>query len=200
MNLGNYQKTPLAPSFQRTALQAAATAIQRLGRALPCAVTAVSGQTVTVKFEIATAQTLPSVTIPIAGWAYDWIPVQVGDAGVTMPADAYLGGVSGLGGGIAGTATPANMTALVFVPVANAAWSAPNPDQRVVQGPSGVLLRTMDGKSSVDITESAITMITQGKTVTLGSGGFTIDGIIFDTHEHGGVQTGGGKSGGPTNP
>lgn len=150
-NPGNYTKTPVAESLNRIARQNAATAIQKLGKALPCSVVAVKGQVVKVKFEINSSFTIPQVTIPIATSRYDWLPVQPGDAGVTLPADAYLGGVSGLGGGTANLTPRANLTALVFIPCANAAWTVANPNQRVVQGPQGVVIKDTAGNAIIEV-------------------------------------------------
>lgn len=183
---GNYSKTPLGSSFNRIATQVTATAVQQFGKALPCSVVAVLGQIVKVKFEInAPGLTLPgSVVMPIATSLYDWLPVQIGDTGVTMPADVYLGGISGLGGGIANLTQRANLTSLVFVPVAKASWSVPNANQRVVQGPAGVLLRDTGAASNVDITTTGITLSFGGHSIVINASGITLDGILWDTHYH----------------
>lgn len=196
MNRGNYEKTPLAASLNRIAQQNAATAIQQFGKALPCSVVAVVGQIVTVKFEVNSGTTtIPQVTMPIATCAYDWLPVQVGDTGVTMPSDVYIGGVSGLGGGVASLTQRANLSALVFVPVSNKSWSVSNPNQRVVQGPAGVLLQNTAGTSTIDITDTGITISFGGHSVVINSGGVIIDGKTFLTHQHTGVQIGNSDTG-----
>jgi hypothetical protein len=152
-------------------------------------VTAVKGQVVQVAFQVAaiagqTNPTLPSVTIPIATSYYDWLPVRVGDTGVAVSADAYLGGISGLGGGVASLARPGNLTALVFLPVAHASWSVPDATQRVVQGAGGVLVRDTSNHSSINTTPEAITMICQGHTLVMNATGLVFDGIVFGTHAH----------------
>jgi hypothetical protein len=184
MNLGNYQKTPVGASLNRISQQVAATAIQQFGKALPCSVMAVKGQVVKVKFEISSTFTLPTVTIPIATSIYDWIPVQVGDKGMTVPADVYLGGVSGLGNGVATLTPRANLSSLLFVPVANAAWTTTNPSQRVVQGPQGVLVQTMDGTATINVTKTGITLSFGGHTLAVTSAGVLIDGNIYENHVH----------------
>ena len=125
------------------------------------------------------------------------MPTQIGDLGWTVPADAYLGGVSGLGGGTADLSAPGNLEALVFVPVSNK--TSPPIDQNAaqIQGPNGAIIRTLDGSASVVVNTSGITMTFGTKVVTLNASGFTIDGILFDTHVHGGVQTGGSNTTGP---
>lgn len=201
MSGGNAQKTPYALSANKIARNRAEDRIQQTGRDYPCSVVSVAGQIVTVKFEIQTSNpqtTLPNVKMPIATSAYDWIPVQAGDKGVAKASDAYLGGISGLGDGIADLSPRGNLSALVFHPVSSKSATAANPNQRVITGPQGVLLQGAGG--SVEISSSGITMKFGGKTVTLTSAGFTIDGILFDTHEHTLVTIGEENSGPPTSP
>src|ERR1700740_3746370 len=116
----NYGKLWLQKTSNQLAITRAQQAIRRLGRALPCRVVAVSGSIVTVAFEVNAAPwTLPNITIPKAESNWVRMPTQVGDKGYTAPADAYLGGISGLGGGVATLTQPGNLTALVFTPVSN---------------------------------------------------------------------------------
>jgi hypothetical protein len=190
-------KTPLMDSWNRIAQGRAADAIQLQGKALPCRVESVDGQIVTVSFEVSSLYTLPNVAVPIQTGVYDWVPVQQGDQGIVQPADAYMGGVSGLGGGTASLATPGNLSALVFTPVSNSAWTAPggNPNVRVVQGPDGVLMQDIAGTAKISITEGNITMNAGGHSVVISSAGVVIDGKVFLTHMHTGVQAGGSNSG-----
>lgn len=189
-------KTPFADSLSAAAAQRATDAIAALGRALPCEVVSRTGQIVTVKFNVQGPYTLPPVDMPIATSPSDWIPIGEGTLGVTMPADVYLGGVSGLGGGVATFAPVGNLTALVFVPVSNAGWSAPpDADQRVVQSPNGVLLRDVAGTASVNIQPGMVTLSAGGHEVVVSSAGVVIDGKVFSIHEHLGVTTGTGTSG-----
>ena len=120
----NAEKLWLQDSLNRTAINRAADAIARLGKALPCRVTAVSGSIVTVEFEVSSQWTLPAVTIPKAEGPWIRSPTQVGDYGLTVPADAYLGGISGLGGGVANMVPRGNLTALAWVPVAATCFPA----------------------------------------------------------------------------
>ncbi|CAG9225982.1 hypothetical protein [Burkholderia vietnamiensis] len=198
----NYSKLPLQRSLNRVAITRAQQAIRSTGRALPCRVTKVSGAIVTVEFEVQGAWTLPPVTIPKAESPWIRNPTQVGDKGVTMPADAYLGGVSGLGGGTADTRAPGNLSALVFVPVSNVG-SAPD-DQNAAQvcGPNGAIMRTTDGptsscvvnqtgvtltfeSASLAVTAAGIVMNFGGHTITLDASGLSIDGNSYEDHTHG---------------
>src|SRR6185437_12230915 len=70
-------------------------------------------------FEVTSSITLPNITIPKAESNWIRMPTQVGDKGWTVPADAYLGAISGLGGGTPTLSRPHNLAALVFVPVSN---------------------------------------------------------------------------------
>jgi hypothetical protein len=188
MNRGNYQKTPIGPSLSRIGMEAAATAIQQFGRALPCTVVSVSGQMVTVKFEVNTTFTLPTITIPILGSQWLRIPVQPGDAGMTVACDTYLGGISGLGGGVASMTPRLNMTALAFVHVSQTAWPAsPNPNAAWVNGPDGAILSdtAMTTSVVVDPTAGTITFKAGGKTWTMSSAGFTMaSGVVAEFHDH----------------
>lgn len=180
----NAQKTPLARSINRFAEEKILDAMQILGKALPCSVVAVAGQIVTVNFDLdAQPFTFPNVRMPIATWVYDWIPVQIGDKGVTIPSDVYLGGVSGLGGGVANLTQQANLSSLVFLPVGNAAWRPPgtapngpiNSNVRVVQGPEGVLIRDMQGKCTIAVSftggrNGGITITTNNLPITINDG------------------------------
>lgn len=202
MSANNAQKLPFAQSISRFAEKKVADAIHILGKALPCHVTAVAGQIVTVAFDITDPVfTLPSITIPINTSVYDWLPIQIGDKGFTAPSDVYLGGVSGLGGGVAGLTLQGNLTALVFTPVSNASWAPPggDPNMRVIQGPDGVLAQTMDGEASVKIIDGSVVITAAGLTWTFGATGLVLsNGVIAETHIHADAQ--GGVVGPPENP
>ena len=168
---------------------------------------AVKGQIVQVAFDVLQPLAsggnvqLPPTTIPIATSAYDWVPIQVGDKGYTVAADTYMGGVSGLGGGVADLSSRGNLTNLVFHPVANSNWTpggGASGDMRVITGPGGVVIYV--GNSTFTVTPTQITMTAGGKTLLIGSAGITLDGILWETHEHTEVTIGGENSGPPTGP
>ncbi|MBU9228202.1 hypothetical protein [Burkholderia multivorans] len=198
----NYSKLPLQRSLNRVAIARAAQAIEDTGNALPCRVTKVSGAIVTVEFEMQGTWTLPPVTIPKAESPWIRNPTQVGDKGVTMPADAYLGGISGLGGGTADFRRRGNLTALVFVPVSNAGSAPDDPNAAQVCGPNGMIARTtqgtpsscvvnqngvsmMYGGASLSLTAAGIVMSFGGHTITLDGSGLSIDGNSYANHTHG---------------
>jgi len=211
----NYTKLWLQKTLNQGAQRRALSAIQSTGRALPCRVVAVSGALVTVAFEVDAAPlTLPQITMPKAESSWIRMPTQVGDLGVTMPADAYMGGISGLGGGTATLTRPGNLSALVFVPVSSKASPPIDQNAAQVQGPNGAIIRTTTGTTSQVVTDqngttltfgsntikldsSGITLTGGGKTVTINSSGVAIDGILFETHVHSGVQSGAYNSGPP---
>lgn len=149
-------KTPLASSINQVASQQAADAIVQLGRALPCHVVGVEGQVVTVRFDVQGPWTLPQVTMPVATSVYDWLPLRPGDVGVTVSSEVYLGGASGLGGGTATFAPVGNLTGLLFVPVSNAGFLTTFENYRVVQGPDGVVVQTLDGSVSLVLNASGV--------------------------------------------
>lgn len=123
----NHLKTPLAQSLQRFAHSRARDAIQLTGKSLPCSVTkVVSSGIVKVSFEVNAAPfTLPQVTVPIQYPKYIRYPITVGDLGLVIAADARLGGLTGLGSGVADLSTPANLAALSFVWLGSTKWSDP---------------------------------------------------------------------------
>lgn len=198
----NAQKVPLARSLQQTAQRRVLDAIQIQGKELPCSIVKVDGWIVTVKFELeAPPFTLPQITIPVFWSTYDYIPLQKGDLGVVMAIDAYLGGVSGLGGGTAQLGIVPNLTALGFVPCGNKNFTAPDsPDKRVIQGPKGAQVRTLDGSLKIDVDKDTgdITITATGK-VNL-NGNLYINGKHYLDHEHTGVQSGSSNSGGVHDP
>ena len=194
----NFAKLWLQKQFNKNAIRRAQEAIQSTGNALPCHVVSVSGAIVTVAFDVtSTPWTLPKVTIPKAESQWIRMPTQVGDKGWTVPADAYLGPSVGFTNGVADLTQPGNLSALVFVPLSNK--NSPPDDQNAAQimGPNGGIMRTSDGSVSIVVNTSGITMKFGSKTVVLNGSGLTIDGILFDTHVHGGVTAGGSNTTGP---
>jgi hypothetical protein len=198
----NYAKLWVQRSANQTAINRAQQAIENLGRALPCRVVKVSGAIVTVAFEVNSAPyTLPNITIPKAESPWIRMPTQVGDKGVTMPADAYLGGVSGLGGGVATLTRPGNLSALVFVPISNSGSGPDDPNAAQIEGPNGAIVRTSDGVSSAVVSETGVTLtfgttslvvnaagitMTFGtQTIVLNGSGLQINGESYENHTHG---------------
>jgi hypothetical protein len=185
MMAANFLKLWVQGNLNKLAVNRARNEIQSTGRALPCSVVSVSGSLVTVKFELNSKPwTLPQITIPKAESQWIRTPIQKGDMGITIPADVLIGNVSGLGGGVPTMARPGNLSALVFLPVASKSFSSVNTNQAYIAGPEGALIETQDSTSSILVNESGITLTFGGKIVTLNSAGFTIDGILFDTHKH----------------
>lgn len=175
----NFSKLWLQKSQNEGAIKRARLAIENEGRALPCRVVAVDGAMVTVAFEVDSAPlTLPQVTIPKAESNWIRMPTQIGDFGVTMPADAYLGGVSGLGGGTANMARRGNLSALVFVPISNKAAPPDNVNAAQVMGPEGVILRTKDNACSLVLNESGVTITLGGIKLVIDSSGFHFHGAV----------------------
>jgi len=186
------QKTPFGLSINRHSAAKAQDAIQQLGKALPCSVVAiddtVGGCIVTVKFEVITDFTLPNVTIPHAMGEWIRYPVMVGDKGVVIPCDSRLNDTSAIGKGKGDLIQPANLTALVFMPIGNAAWT-PTPDinKTVIYGNDGVII--MNRRNG-------------GVMMTIDDNGAHFNCPIYcngkridETHKHIGVQTGSGQTG-----
>lgn len=181
----NAQKKPIGQSLNKFARERATDQIQSLGKALPASVVSVRGAIVTVKFEVASDYTLPNVTIPLIGSEYARPPIQAGCKGVVFPSDAYLGGVSGLGGGTAGLTPRGNLTALVFAPIGNSGWTVVDGNAFVMYGPNGVVLRDSNSLCVITLTPSGIAIALPGGGNIVVSGGDVIaDGKSLKTHTH----------------
>lgn len=157
----NSQKTPFTTTQNLFASAKTQDGIQLLGKGLPCTVVAVVGDTaaiVTVSFDLnAPPYTIPNATIPVFGPEYIRYPIQVGDRGVAISLDARIGGTSGLGSGTPSLARPSNLSALVFLPIGNANWTATDdPNALVLYGPNGVVIRDLGKKSTITLTPDGI--------------------------------------------
>jgi len=161
----DFSKLWIQQNLNQNAIRRASEAIQRTGRALPCKVTAVSGSIVTVEFEVdSTPWTLPQITIPKAESPYFRMPTQIGDLGITIPCDVYLGGISGLGGGTANMNPAANLSALMFMPVSNKNSPPIDPNAAQIEGPNGVIAQTSDGANSVKVSSAGVALTGSGGT------------------------------------
>ena len=175
----NFSKLWAQRDQNEAALRRAKQAIEITGRALPCRVVAVEGAIVTVAFEVNAAPwTLPQVMIPKA--ESNWIrnPTQVGDLGLTMPADVYLGGVSGLGGGVATMARAGGLGALVFVPISNKSAPPDDPDAAQIMGPHGAIIRTLDGNTKIVANQTNITLTVGSTSVVIDASGIHFHGAV----------------------
>ncbi len=199
------QKKPFSRTLPLFTQQKAIDEIAKRGQALPGHVISVSGPIVTVSFDVA-GITLPQSIMPVFGPEYIRYPIQVGDKGVAFPASVYLGGVSGLGGGIADTTLRGNLSTLVWFPIGSTNWpTSPAIDSNAVTiyGPNGVVLRGPTTNTKMVLTPTTVNMTAStsislsagGHTIVIDSSGVTIDGKVFLTHHHSGVTTGGGNTG-----
>lgn len=202
----NAQKTHYQRQVNRFVEGKVLDVLDQTGKALPCSVVAVTGSIVTVQFDVTTPFALPNVTMPIAGSQYQRVPIQKGDQGITIAADVYLGGVSGLGGGTANTTLPANLSALVFVPVGNTKFptAGVDPNYYTVYGPDGFRASDAAQENVIQIgVNGAFMVLAAGKSFTIGNVTITSDdvqvsGVSLLNHIHGGVEAGGGNTDPPT--
>lgn len=217
----SYLKTPIAASINTFTDKKVNDGLQSIGKSLPCSVVAVNGALVTVKFEINSNFTLPMVTVPVATSFYVREPTQVGDKGMVISADTYLGGVSGQGNGVASLVQQGNLSSLVFQPLGNSSWAA-SPDSNAVllQGTNGVILRDLNGDNTLTanpttttikigsatftFSDSGLNISVGGTTIAINGSGITVSGgdvvansVSLETHVHSGVQPGTGVSGPP---
>lgn len=172
MSGNNALKQPFVQSIQQWGQSLTAQQIEKIGQSLPCSVAAVDGAIITVNLLLQDLFPLPMVTVPIAESIYVRLPIQVGDLGFTVAATAYLGGVSGLGGGSAGPWQPSNLGAMVFVPLGNMNWAAAiDPDAVQIQGPNGFIL--LNGDATYKITANS-----DGITIDMpGNGALIVNGL-----------------------
>jgi len=183
------QKIPLAVSLANFTEQSVQEGLSGLGQVYPCTVKSVgidgAGNTVvTVNFEInpvsstGTKITLPEVTMPIAESKYVRLPVQVKDQGIAVAASVRIGGITGLGTGLAPLAPASNLGALVFLPVSNTAWTTLDPNAVVISASNGAIIRTDDGKAIVTISDNQIELQYGSTTLIANNSGVTITGNL----------------------
>jgi hypothetical protein len=91
---------------------------------MPASVVAIdaSGTIVTVKFEVQDdVITFPNMKMPVFGPRFIRYPLRAGGddgtKGFVVPSDYYMGGMSGLGGGVANLTQRPNLSTYVFFPV-----------------------------------------------------------------------------------
>lgn len=192
----------LQQKLNRNAQSQAMLAIEQTGRALPCKVTKVNGSLVTVSFEVDSGYTLPPVQMPKAESQWMRAPTQIGDFGLTVPADTFLGGISGLGSGVATLGKQyGNLSALVWIPVAGTGFTAP-PRASIAwpNGPHGARLGDSASTAYIDCNPDTgtVTIAAGGKAWTFTAAGLTMSsGVIAETHVHPGVTGGSSDTGGP---
>lgn len=168
----NAQKTPLGLSLNRHARAKALDQIWKRGLSLPCQVVSVRGSIVQVSFQIqqnagSVVATLPNVTMPVATFEYVRPPIQVGCMGAAVAFDAYLGGMSGIGGGVANLGQPGNLGALLFLPISNVGWFSVNGNVLTLYGEPGVQLQTKDGTISIAVAQTGITITAPGNVMVV---------------------------------
>lgn len=171
-------KLNFASSMNRFTERKIENALQKSGKVLPASVVKQAGNMITVSFELRdTPYVLPQVTIPLFGPQYIRYPMQPGDKGIVIPADTYIGGVSGQGGGIADMTPPANLSALVFLPISNTEWQGVDGQVVTVYGPEGVTLRDSGSNTTFLLKPDSIAISTPDSfTVTVGGTVFSLTG------------------------
>lgn len=114
-----------------------------MSKGIPCHVTAIDKDMVTVAFDTKNSVwTPPNMKMPQAFSTYGRDPTRVGDKGYAVPSDYQLGGNSGLGGGVADYSPRGNLTALVFHPMSNTGNESRDYDQLTHSGgKNGVMIR-----------------------------------------------------------
>ena len=198
MSGGNVTKTPFAQTMNTFAQRKVQDNLQQQGQVLPCSVVAVlhNGTAVTVAFQVdqSLGYTIPQVTMPVAISQYVRIPIQVGDTGIALSASARLGGISGLGSGLAPLNTPSNLGALVFMPISNISLSSIDS--------TAVVISSAHGQSVVTISDTQVSLVQGSTSIVLSGGNVNINGTLiingqpYLSHKHTGVKAGTDTSGG----
>ena len=177
------QKTPFAVSISDYVQSKLEQNRQNFGWQLPCRVIAVNGAIVTVNFEIDTGgqYTFPPVTCPIAQSTYVRLPVQIGDFGMCISADARLGGVTGLGikGALAPLGLPFNLGALVYVPLGATDWSSVDPNAVNINAPNGAVIRDDGNNCVITLTPTGVTVVKGSTQVIINDTGITMYGNLL---------------------
>jgi hypothetical protein len=137
----NSTKTPFTRSLLALANRKAQDRAQIGAKATPGHVTKVDKDFVTIAFDILSPFTLPTVKVPQSFSAYGREPTQIGDKGMVISGDYYLGGESGQGGGTAKLYPTGNLTPTSFQPLSQTAFPDRNYNQHhMAGGPEGLKL------------------------------------------------------------
>lgn len=184
----NSRKLPLAVSLDAAARQRATDGDQLQGKGIPCRITKIiSSNMVEIEFDIKGPFALPKVIVPVHSPEFARIPYQVGDKGLTVPADYYQGGISGQGGGTADYVQRGNLSNLRFVGIGRKDLPGDvDKNAHVLYGKNGVVLHDMDAEgnkhSIITITPDKIVIDvtnSNGKTVEIkGTSSITFDGDL----------------------
>jgi hypothetical protein len=222
------QKNPFVKNIQLLVAALIEHMEETRGKSLPVSVVAVdpTGTIVTVKVEVQDpVLQFPQFTCPVGQLPYIRFPIQVGQKGVVFSADAYLGGMSDLGGGTATLAPQGNLSTCVYYGTGNAKLDpTDDPQATVIYGPNGAIVRdeqkqcvfiltpqgieiTLDGVPLMKFSSDGISMNFAGNSISMtesgidinGQGLTQIDGHNFLLHDHTGVQPGSGSTG-PVSP
>jgi hypothetical protein len=109
---------------------------QNMTKGMPCHITKIGPETdmVVVAFDTKGSWAMPTMKMPVAFSPYARDALKVNDKGYASPGDYYLGGMSGLGGGVADYAPRGNLTPLVFHPISKTTNEKRDNNQYVVTG------------------------------------------------------------------
>mgnify|MGYP004708830465 FL=1 len=185
------KKLSFAGNMNNFAANKIAQAQLMAGKVLPAAVVERNGNMVVIQVLLRNVPyVVPHLTVPLFGPEYIRYPMQPGDKGILIPADTYLGGVSGLGGGTADLTPPANLSALTFLPISNTEWDSVNSNVLTMYGPEGVTLRDSGSNTTFILTPTSITIVTPEQfKVTVGGTAFTLTGTSWAlTGQSGAIQ------------
>ena len=208
MSANNELVTPIAFHLPAHIDKGAQDRYQLDVQGLPCTVSQVMGELVQVNVEAQGKFTIPKILVPQAFSQWVREPTQVGDKGILSAANYYIGGMSGIGGGVANYQKRGNVTPLVFMPISQKAFASNanrNLNAVLINGPQGVVLQDTAGLCTLTLTGTGMVIKIGGNVITINAGGISVsEGTITNqgvdvgsTHAHTGVVPGGGDSGPP---
>lgn len=206
-------KFPMALNMGLTMDYRSGASSQDLGWNLPCKVVSINetGLVVTVSIQVKSSSIVfQNVTVPIVQSRYIRMPIQVGDAGFLMSADASLCPIAGTTLGTANFKDSGNFQSnMAFYPISNVQTFplSPNINAVLIQGPEGVVITDDTNGSTIALTATGITMASGSSSITINhdgdieiNGTLKINGKNYLDHEHGGVSTGSSFSSGVHDP
>jgi len=155
--MDNSLKNPFYQKFPLAVQEKIDNALLALGSVLPCHVISANGPMITVAFDVSSVYPLPQVTIPIFGPEYVRYPIQVGDKGVAFQISTNISKVTAQGNGTPDLSMPANLSALVFMPIGSKQWVSVNGNAVVIYGPDGVEIRDTGSNAIITLTPTGIT-------------------------------------------
>ena len=174
--------TPLVWGYEQATKGRAQNRQQIQPKLIPVTVTKVDGETITVKADMQGNYTIPEIEIPQSYSAWIRQPTQVGDKGLALASDFYLGGQSDLGGGTSNFYPRGNLTSLTFIPVSQTNFPViphRNLNATLVTGPQGAVVQDSASNTVLTVDGQKMTYVdNKGNKVLVDTGSNTIKIVL----------------------